>query len=157
MSKLYKWKDKNKLEHHIFVYTQRIEQNKVKDVRQSQYKIRVWRQAIKRIEHRRNQLIGIGNELAIFLGVNVRDIGGSPSKNAMLARGIFSKYCIENGIPGLMVAEYMNVSREQASRQRMSFTRSFATNKDNHDLWRRFKVYMQEEAERNKINQQQKY
>jgi len=108
-------------------------------------KIRSWEKQIRRMDKRHNQLIAIANHLALFSGVNVKNSIGYTSSKYRQIRGLFSKYCLENGISATLVAEYIGASRgDIVSASRKAFTRSFEKKPMNRELFNRFKLYIED-------------
>lgn len=84
-----------------------------------------------------------------FIGVSIKE--ASPSsrvRSLLLARNLFYKYCMEHGIRGRDVARYCGFAEtDRASKQRMNFTRSFATCPENREMWHRFQAFMRSHEE----------
>lgn len=155
---VYKAKERNKLKMRIFEYNKRrtamknkkpkrtdILSVKTHERRLENYatKIATWRRTIRRLDRRSNAIIALANHIAYFTAYNVK---GSGSKKGSMgieqAKGLFCKWGMENGIPGISLSEYMgHKDNEMASRIRMRFTKSFQKKPENKELWDRFKLY----------------
>lgn len=147
--------ERDKLYHHILNYKKRIEEKKKKygrwypGARRMNSKITTWKQHIKRIERRDLEMRKLDNYLKEFLGFSVKD---TCEKNSLkqphelrLARKIFYKYGLENGLRGNWLARYVGAKdKATPSRGRLEFTRSFKTNRGNKEMWERFKSYLSE-------------
>lgn len=103
-------------------------------------KIGTFQKAIKRIEQREKQMDEIANLIQRFMGVKLKLIGRFGGKNEVLAKNIFYKYSLQNsGLRGSDLAWYIGIkTKDQPNTQRMVFTRSFNTNKENKEAYHRF-------------------
>lgn len=156
--KLYRNSDKNKLQHHIWIYRQRKE-----DIRKrygivngmtapEEYthavfninrKIRSWKHMIRDIDKNNNKLMAVANYLALFYGVNVKNCAKNTAPLYRKARCLYSKYMLEEGVSATLIAEYMGISRgDSVARLRMKFTKGFTKNKSDRELYHRFLNYM---------------
>lgn len=161
--KLYSWKDKHRLQHHVWAYTERREQlrkrfnisNGMKapekyhrKVKNLNYKINYWTKCMNQIDKKRNQVIAIGNYVAYFTGINVKGTVSNQNPRWKEARGLFYKYCLENGISATFVAEYVGACRgDIVARGRINFTKKFSTNPEVKQRWLTFKKYIEERKE----------
>lgn len=157
--KLYRNSDKNKLQHNIWIYKQRRENIRKRygvingmlapeaykhSVFNINRKIRSWQHMIRDIDKNNNKLIAVANYLALFCGANVKNSVKNTSPQYRVAKAIYAKYMLENGMSATLVAEYMGFSRgDSVARLRMSFTESFKTDAENRELYYRFKNYME--------------
>lgn len=109
------------------------------------------RKTIKKLENKTAYIREIDNLMYEF-------IGHKPSKdskrgtclgtmNERYARSIFYKHLIENGISGAVIAKYCNVRRTVPTDSRRRFTRSFTTNKENLEMWRRWRLFLKHKKE----------
>lgn len=99
---------------------------------------------MKRIDKITEKLNRINRRMVDFLGISVHGNGNSRDKNVCMARNLFYKYCLENGITGNYVADFCGLSKKvQPCEQRLTFTRSFANRPANREMWHRFQAYME--------------
>jgi len=115
-------------------------------------KIRIWRKAIKRIEHYNGLVQEVNRAIINFMGYDIRKTKRwAKDPRAQIARGIFSKYCIESRIPGPYLRPYLGTSKSRGggvnkagyeTEIRRRFTRSFITNSENKELYHRFLKYI---------------
>jgi hypothetical protein len=119
-------------------------------------KIRTWKKAIKRIERYNGRVYNINKAISGFMGINIRETRRwSNNPDVLIARGIFAKYCLESGIPGPYLRAYLGTSINRKTKNfnrssyetdiRRRFTRTFASNPKNKELYHRFLEYMQRE------------
>lgn len=156
--KLAKFKDKNIYERKMHVYKARREEHRARfgvengkkapegyklAVANINKKIRSWEHTIDDIEKRRNKTIALANDIALFMGITVKNIGASREIRPMLAKFIFCKYGMENGIPGVHLAEYMGINTRQASYLRMSFTKKLGQ-REYKEMWERWKKFLED-------------
>lgn len=111
-------------------------------------KIGSLKRQISIIDRRQNTIIALGNQVAYFIGVNVKNIGDTAEERGKKAKCLFSKYGMEHGITGSYLSAYMGVPPKRASIIRQAFTRSFERNPENRTMYNNFVQYMKEEAER---------
>lgn len=162
--------DKNIYQQKMFIYEQRKKERKAKlikmygrwkggcgvpehetaTIKRLTIKINNWRKMERIIEERRIKVIALANHIAYFSGFSIKGSAMSRLPIANTMRGIFCKWGIENGIRGIILAEYIGYNnRYWASKTRLTFTRSFTKNKQNKELWERFKLYYQDQLEKN--------
>lgn len=156
--KIYTPNDKNTIQQKIHIYKERrnklrqkygvSERRKAPDeymrkISNINRKIRSWNQLLGTIDERKIAAIAIANHICYFMGVNVKNIGGKKDFNSMIAKGLYSKYGMENGICGKVLSEYMNLSSKTAPRLRMGFTRMLSV-REYKEKWLSFKNYMKE-------------
>lgn len=115
-------------------------------------KIKIWQKQIRNMDVVQNKIIALGNAIAYFTGCNVKSSGGTQGvKRMLLARSLFFKWGLENGIEGTSLMKYTgDTSVNTAARLRYSFTQSFGEGKENKDTWERFKIYIKDLSERDK-------
>lgn len=117
-----------------------------KQVTQLQKKINRWANQIKIIDKRNDKIKSIDNAIKDFLGVSVKGRGiDTSSKNThlQLAKKIFYKYGIEQGINGAFLCKYTDTTNPySASRSRILFTQSFQDNKENSEMYHRFLAHL---------------
>lgn len=116
---------------------------KVKRINQ---KIGIWKAQMRVIDTSNIRVMAIGNALSMFLGYNVRGSGERErDKDALVARGIFFKYCLEHGINGKWLRAYTRDERlNTPTDNRIRFTNSFISIPANKELYNKFKVYIEE-------------
>lgn len=109
-------------------------------------KLELLRKKMRDIDKRNIQIMALGNEVALFTGINVKGIGSGNggSDRAFYAKCLFSKWGMENGLPGVLLSEYMRTYNVAASKMRMSFTRKFKTSKETREFWERWKKHMED-------------
>jgi hypothetical protein len=122
------------------------------------YKIRIWKKAIRRIDVYQVKVRSIDNKLRMFLGSSVRGARGWIDPNMKLSRNIFVKYCMEHQIPGPYISAYLGLGKTNSGGTpkkyagyvgdiRMRFTRSFATSPSNREMYHRFLKYIDQVEE----------
>lgn len=108
-------------------------------------RIKTCKKAIKRIEDRESKVKRLDALVMEFF--DVVSMRGSNSAGRvsddlfLLARKVFYKYGMENGIKGSQLERYTGASSWTAGRSRMQFTRSFTNNKNNYEKWKQFAEY----------------
>ena len=147
---------------HIWNYEDRIKKkrlmllkaNKVEKIRYEasikgmELKIKQWRKEMVKAEVISNKTVAIGNLVSTFMGMNVRSSRNSTDPKMEVARCIFFRYCLEEGVPGDYLAEYTGYKdRELASTKRKAFINSFKTTPENKELWMRFKEYVERQSQ----------
>jgi len=143
---------KNQLQRHIREYTVRREKFRLiygskgeayrEKIKPYRAKLQAWRAMLNRIQLREDKIKHLDVMIMDFMGTpSLRNSGrGTKDKNLLLARKIFYKYGMENGIKGSHLEKYIGVRGSwSAGRARMQFTRSFPFNNENKDTWYRFK------------------
>jgi len=149
-------KNKNEYQKAIWVYEKRRQELRVKYAgNRKEYgkrvatisrKINHWKFAIKRIEKREAILNNWNEKIYQFLGCYVKNSAGKRNNTIVTARNIFFKQGRGNGINGRVLSEYCGMHKITASVNRFKFTRSFKTNKENLDIWKRWQKYLQSES-----------
>jgi hypothetical protein len=129
---------------HIHIYTKR------KNILKTEYylrtrtltrKIKIWKRAIKRLEKRRARLWELRRLVKEFTG-------GSLTKKIVrgdkkITKYLFYKYGLEMGISGKDLREETLAKRAgEPAEYRKEFTASFSKNKENLELWTRFKQFV---------------
>lgn len=128
-------KTKNHYQRYIAEYTQRSNRHK-KAIRNIGKKLKLWKEQIKRIEKKEEKMILIKKYIIEYFGsIDAQTIG----------RSVFFKYCIENGINGCYVAQFLKVFPSTPARARLIFTRSFKTKKENRESWHRFNQFIKKQ------------
>lgn len=144
---------KNRYQQCIHMYLKRREEYKNKYGKTSkrylqlskgiQRKLDIWRGAIRRIEKRDVRIKSIDDRVLEFIGKSAYNSVGTKDELVILARNLFIRYGIENGIQGVFLADYVNLKfRQDASRYRLQFIRSFPKNRNNKEIWYRFQEFM---------------
>lgn len=139
-------KNKNAYEKMYHEYKKRIQQHK-DSVKFLTKKVRVLKKIITLREKRQEKLRTSASYIKDFFEVNVHKIGGNigRKKNEQIAKSVFYKYCIENGIRGSYIADYCGLKcKETPCKQRKCFTRSFKTNPENKEIYHRFLIYVKQ-------------
>lgn len=101
--------------------------------------------SLKRIKNRNDKMRDLEDRLLEFMGYKVRDILPKDRlREKLLCRWIFCKWCIERGISGYDIAIFLGCHKDRPASCRATFTKSFKTNKENLEMWRRFKLFMKD-------------
>lgn len=146
-------KTKNKYQQSIFTYLERREiykakygKNSIKYLKLSRNinkRLTVYRAAIKRIEKRDWVIYNLDKCVIEFIGRSAYKSVNAKEDITILARNLFIKYGMEHNICGIYLAEYVGLKYKQdGSRDRLKFTRTFSSNKHNKEMWHRFQDYM---------------
>ncbi len=107
-------------------------------------------EAMVMVDKEKIRVTALANNLAIFCGINVKNIGVHPHDSKIVqARRIFAKWGLENGIPGKVLWDYMGTNKADLSQLRKNFTRSFSK-PDGKDIWNRWKIFMEERIQMSK-------
>lgn len=116
-----------------------------KRVKKINHRIKVCKDAIRRILVYENKLRIIDNLIIDYLGVSVVK-NKKQNKLSQDAKKIFYKHCIESQIPTIRISDYVGLKDNHTpTNSRRIFTRSFSTNKANKELWHRWKKYLKNE------------
>lgn len=103
-------------------------------------KIKIWKRQIKRMDDRKARIIALGNAIAMFTGLNVKNSNGSVTEGMKEAKSMFYKYGLENGMIATELEDYIATEEMgQASKYRRNFNRSFEANPSKRDVYTRFK------------------
>lgn len=106
-------------------------------------KLSCWRRAIKRIEIWDAEIFKLDQKITEFIGRSVFGSIFSKDKQMILAKNLFVKYGMENGVQGVLLCEYMGgKGKWTASKRRMKFTKTLSTNIYNKEMWLRFNEFM---------------
>ena len=106
-------------------------------------KIRSWQRQVKRIEQRDLQIKNLDKSVFDFIGISVKDSMEFHDTETSYARLLFYKRGMETGLNGKLLSEYVGAKDSGlASKNRLRFTRSFKFNKENLDMWHRFKNFI---------------
>lgn len=102
-----------------------------------------WRNAVRRIDRVNNRLSEINSLLKKFMGISVKNVGFPRAlyykrPEIVIAKRIFFKYCLENGLPARYIALYTNSTSPTPARVRIYFTRSFKTNLYHREIYHEF-------------------
>lgn len=125
----------------------------VKVIKRLTKKINWYQTMEKTIKDRKNAVIALANHVAYFTGYNVKNSPSCRREIANIARGIFCKWGLENGIKGVMLEEYMGYTKHsRAGETRLNFIKSFSKNNNNKEMWLRFKTYYKDAIEECKKN-----
>lgn len=144
-------KEKAYSQRHIHTYRQRREQYKVKYgketekyrklSRQISFSIHSLKKKIKRIDVKRAEVERIKKGVEEFMDVSLPSI--EKSEKIFMAKRLYYKYGMESGINGYYLRSLMNDGKHTPGKYRLSFTRSFSKKPENKALWKRFKVFME--------------
>lgn len=114
-------------------------------------RIEYCRQQMKRIDKREAKIKELAQQVCDFLDIPLLHPSGHPLKNCIkqtgrqyqLARMIFYKYAMEQGIMGNFISHWVGAKWvSTASEGRLRFTRSFKNNSENKRIWDHFKLYL---------------
>lgn len=84
-------------------------------------------------------------QVSEFIGYTPTGGNVGSNKEKHLSKAILYKYLIEKGVKSSEIAQFLNMKdRHSPARNRRNFTRSFRTNKENLEMWRRFKSFMKD-------------
>ena len=141
-------KTKNHYQRYIAEYLKRRERYKQRHGHTSitiQTKIDNWRQCLRRIERRERLLAQYDAIVKSYMEVSVKNSANYRTGIYAKARCLFYKYCMENGVRASDIARYCGcMDIRTPSVRRLKFTRSFATNSENKELWHRFKQFIKQ-------------
>lgn len=105
------------------------------------HKIWVWQKAVEKIEGKESFLKKMVKEVNEYFLV---DITSKVSKqNVILARSVYYKMAIENGIHGTHASKHIGRTKSYGSKDRMKFTRTLKKNKSNREAFHNFKKYFE--------------
>jgi len=122
---LYKTKNKKKYANQIRNLTKKIAQ---------------WQCQIRRFERRENKINDLIQSVDEYFGVDIRS--RKLNQQHKLARNVYYKFGIENNFRGTWLSSSIGrTQKHRATESRMSFTRSFETNKENRNVYATFKRY----------------
>lgn len=114
-----------------------------KAVKAINQKIKIWSRNIKRIDMITNKIIALGNAVAYFTGMNVKNAGKNQEPKMMNAKFIFYKYGIENlEIEQKLLREYVGAKRvTQPAEYRKKFNSLLREFPLVREQWAAFKLY----------------
>jgi len=102
-----------------------------------------WRRQIKRLDEKEKVVKSLYTKVKEFTGYYPS--GTTRDKRRVLARGLYYKWGMENGIPGNYLRMQAGHTRVLTpSNTRMKFTRSLSTSPENRTIWKNFKKFMEE-------------
>lgn len=146
---------KNRYQIMLWTYLDRRSKMRLKYPDQKQYekasfkvcsKIKTLKNAIARIEKKEKFMEGVRQKIIDYNGVDVRSLPPQMRDVEKInSRYCFYKYCIENGVRGNYIGNWIGFGSTAAIRGRVLFTRSFKTNKSNLDFWHSFVQFMKRE------------
>lgn len=138
--------EKNKLQARIIEYTKRKEKAKEqrrrlsRSIRNHDKNIRTLRRIIARIEAQEATLWAIQDRICDFMGIKTLRMKGK-DRSYSQARWLLCKAAMEAGVTGQVVGDFLGIDHTYPPKLRTDFTRSFKTNKINHQLWINFKQH----------------
>lgn len=113
--------------------------------RRMSVKIKVWKRAVRRIEHREKRVRDLAGHVREFTGIAVRYSFPAAGRKVLEARGLFYKYGLESGLRAKDLAAYTGCKGiGTPSRCRRTFTRNMVNSPKLRDLWDRFNIYMKD-------------
>jgi hypothetical protein len=106
-------------------------------------KIKMWKQALRRIEKQENSIKQLDKLIIEFVGLSVKDSSHKRTKQYNIARAIFYRHGMEAKISSRCMVEYTGMKCGKVWRSRILFIRSFKTNLYNREMWYRWKEFSQ--------------
>lgn len=104
-----------------------------------------FKKGVRRLTVIKEKLHTIRKAIQEFIDIDVRTTKFAQKKEGIQAKGIFFKFCMENGIPGNYPNDYVgNKSPHTASKIRTRFSLSFKVKPDNKELYHRFLTFMKD-------------
>lgn len=105
-------------------------------------KIGTWTRQIKRIDDLTEKLHKIEMAVIHFTGQQISgQVGQKVTSSVKLAKSIYYKFGLENGIEGTILCGKIGSHEKQPSIYRTRFTKSFQTNPKNKEIWLQFKDF----------------
>jgi len=103
-------------------------------------KISIWNRQIKRIEDRNAKIKYIDKRICEFFCVTTM-LNSRRTKNSVgLARRVFVKYCLENGVRSVDLDKYLGL-KNACAKQRVRFTKSFNKHPESKKSYHKFVQY----------------
>lgn len=135
----------------IWTYKKRREKART-NLKAMSRKIKGWEKQIKNMDEKKAKIIALGNAVAMFTGINVKNSNDYVIDGMKEAKSIFYKYGLENGMAGTELEDYVCCRESgQAAKYRRKFNKSFDTIPSNLELFNRFKRYYEAENEEETI------
>lgn len=143
---------KNGYQKMLHVYLKRREELKVRcggtgrmyklQVRTIKKKIKAIKRAIRIISKQEKHLSEIDAALEEFMGISVFKIRAFNKKMSVLAKRIFQRQALEEGLPAKQIAVYCGLKMyKKIYVGRKEFIRSMTTNEKNREYWQRWKMF----------------
>lgn len=143
----YTLRDKHCIQVKLSTYLKRRDENKLRKAKVEYLTKRIYsfRRSLKRLKIEEEEVKVLASKVEDFTGIRIwKNSGRSVDKKTHVARGIFCKYGIDNGIKGANIAWYLNYNNsETAYIRRTDFQKSFDKNTDNLRRYKNFKTYIQ--------------
>lgn len=112
-------------------------------------RISQWTKEIKRLDVRNEKISNIEKAIRYYFDVDIKSY--STKKEVVLARKIYFKYGLEEGIRGTHLSRFIGrVSTETARHNRTTLTESFKTIPENKEAFYNFKKYLKNKNEDSK-------
>lgn len=107
------------------------------------YKISRWNKQIRKLKSLEGTLNNLELAVVGFTGVKInKQKGYKVSEEVKLAKSLYYKYGLENGISPIELMSYIwMTNREESTKYRTRFTQSFSTTPENKQTWLEFKKY----------------
>lgn len=131
----------------IWIYEKRREEARIKYGKKAgativlTKKIKNWKGQITRIDRRNDKIRFIISTVNYYFNVDISST--CMDTDHKLARRIYYKYAIEDGINGIYLIDFIGRKEPKlAANSRRNFTKTFKTNKSNREAYHNFKFYI---------------
>ncbi len=105
-------------------------------------KIGVWNREIRKIDMRVKKIAKLKKAVVDFTGQDISNhVGHKVCPKVKIAKSIYYKFGLENGLLGTLLSEHIGSEVRQPSTYRRRFTKSFATTPENKVIWLQFKDF----------------
>lgn len=144
--------DKRK-KYYTMIYTYKKRRKVIKDeyLKKSRVyneKIRIWNRAIRRIDSLSERIGKIENIVFMFTGQRIiKKTGYKVPEEIKTAKCLYYKFGLENGIRAKELREHLQIEftkRNEPTRYRRMFTKSFQNNPQNKEIWTQFKSFYEQ-------------
>lgn len=112
-----------------------------------QKQIRNYKEIIKRLDKVWDKIFLLEKVVVAFTGQKIKYTFRQNDKELRIAKYLYYKFGLENGIRGLELRQYLGVpysNRFQPLKFRARFTKSFQSVPENKELWIRFKRFYEQ-------------
>jgi hypothetical protein len=105
-------------------------------------KIGAWNREIRKIDMKTKKIIKLKRSVEMFTGEDIdNQVGYRVPESVKLAKCIYYKFGLENGLLGTLLSECIGSQVQQPRKYRKMFTKSFTTTPKNKEVWLRFKAF----------------